>query len=72
MADHTHSPDGADSGCFGCKAAYWRTNGAPGVSFQGGRDFFRGTTIRTEQEKIVAQAKARGNDVVPYHSVFGK
>lgn len=70
MADHTHSPDGPES-CFGCKAAYWRANGAPSVTFQGGRDFFNRTTIKTEQARIVAEAAAKGNEVVPYHSIHG-
>lgn len=58
--------------CFTAKMRYWRENGAPAVTFQGGRNFFNGTTIKTEQDRIVAQAKAKGNDVVPYHSIWGK
>lgn len=58
--------------CFTAKARYWRENGAPGVHFQGGRNFFNGTTVKTEQDRIVSEAKAKGNDVVPYHSIWGK
>lgn len=68
-ADHAQcDPDR----CFRAKMAYWRDHGAPGVHFQGGRKFFGGhQTIREAQGQIVAEAKAKGNDVVPYHSVYG-
>lgn len=56
---------------FAEKMAHWKKHGAFGVKYQGGRKFFGGTTIRTEQERIIAQGKARGNDLVPYHSIHG-
>lgn len=57
--------------CFGCKLRYMREHGGLGVSFQGGRDFFNRTTIKTEQERIVAEGRARGNELVPYRSIHG-
>lgn len=64
--------DQDDKAAFKAKLKYWRENGAFGVSYQGGRDFFNRTTIREEQAKIVARGKANGRDLVPYHSVFPK
>lgn len=62
--------------CFAARVRYWRSGTAVGISFQGGtranpRGFWHDKTIKSEQAKIIAQAKAKGNEAVPYSSVFG-
>lgn len=57
--------------CFTAKLAYMRANGGLSIGFQGGREFFNSTTIKTEQARIVAEGRARGNDLVPYSSIHG-
>lgn len=72
MAHRDECPTQDPDECFGCKMAYMREHGSLSISFQGGRDFFNRTTIRTEQDRIKAQAKAKGNpEPVPYHSIYG-
>lgn len=66
MADTEHDPV-----AFAEKLRYMRENGGLATSLQGGKAFFKGTTIRTEQQRTIERAKAKGNDVVPYHSVYG-
>lgn len=70
MAHLDECPTPDPDRCFGCKLAYMREHGSLAISFQGGRDFFNRTTIKTEQDRIVAEGKARGNDMVPASSVY--
>lgn len=52
------------------KLAHWRKHGLA-VRYQGGRDFWRRTTVAAEQRRVVEEARARGADPVPYKSVWG-
>jgi hypothetical protein len=74
QADHaTCDPDD----CFAAKVRYWRDNGGLNAKFQGSkpgspRGFWHDKTIKSEQERIVAEGRARGNELVPYKSVWGQ
>lgn len=69
MAHQCKTPD--PDNCFGCKLIYWRENGAPGVTYQMGREKFHNSTIKQEQDKIVKSAAKRGIEAVPYKSIHG-
>ena len=57
---HLFEPDNH----FCCKLRYWRENGAPPVKYQGGRQQFHDTTLKTEADRIVTEARANGLDPV--------
>jgi hypothetical protein len=50
----------APDDCFKCKMRYIRAKGGLGVSYQGGKAFFHGATIKERQDKIVAECRANG------------
>lgn len=50
---------------FKAKAAHWRTNGAPGVTYQQGQAQFHDTTIRQYADKQLTMAAAQGRTLVP-------
>lgn len=57
--------------CTVAKIRYWRETGGLAVSYQGGPKFWHNKTVKSEVEKAYAEAKARGNEIAPYKSVFG-
>ena len=50
---------------FGCKARYWRSNGAPGVTFQGGQWAWHQGTNKQAADQMVERAAADGRTIVP-------
>lgn len=73
MVDHKHTPDNADR-CFGCKMAYVRQSGGLAVSVPSlgnGRTWFD-STIKIEQDRIKAEAKANGWEARQKHPVYDR
>lgn len=73
---HVDTADWDPDGRFCCRMTYMRKHAGLALSFQGGtranpRGFWHDKTIKSEQAKIIAQAKAKGNEAVPYKSIFG-
>lgn len=57
----THSiHDPAIATCLECGTDWRRVIGNPAVTFQGGREFFRETTIKTELEQTMRSVRASG------------
>jgi putative FmdB family regulatory protein len=64
--DITHSiHDAALTECAECGAPVKRLIGNPMVTFQGGRNFFRNTTIKTELEKGMQEIRDAGGTPEP-------
>lgn len=72
MTEHEHTPAGADS-CFGCKMAYMRENGGLSVHYPyGGRQTFKGPTIKERADREIALARSQGHSIRPINPLYDK